>query len=143
MFEVPNLQAIHRAFGQDKRLVILSLNLDETIDAPRQVQEKQKLPWMQGFLGKGIDGAVPDSYGVRRSQPSSSSARTERSWPRGCATRRSRNPLLGPSRTPDPRVRVVDGSCSARAHPRPIEGPPGTGRRRRPWPDGRSLRRRG
>ena len=65
MFALPNLQAIHRAFGQDKRLVILSLNLDETIDAPRQVQEKQKLPWMQGFLGKGIDGAVPDSYGVR------------------------------------------------------------------------------
>jgi hypothetical protein len=45
--------------------VILSLNLDETIDAPRQVQEKQKLPWMQGFLGNGIDGAIPDSYGVR------------------------------------------------------------------------------
>ena len=65
MNELPHLQAIHRAFGRDKRLVILSLSLDETIDTPRQVQEKQKLPWMQGFLGKGIDGAVPDSYGVR------------------------------------------------------------------------------
>jgi peroxiredoxin len=65
MFELPHLQAIHRVFGRDKRLAILSLNLDETIDAPRQVQEKQRLPWMQGFLGKGIDGVVPDSYGVR------------------------------------------------------------------------------
>ena len=46
-------------------MVILSLSVDETIEVPRQFQEKRKLPWMQGFLGKGIEGAVPDRYGVR------------------------------------------------------------------------------
>ena len=63
--EIPRPPGDPCVFGRDKRLVILSLSLDETIEIPRQFQEKQKLPWMQGFLGKGIDGAVPDRYGVR------------------------------------------------------------------------------
>jgi thiol-disulfide isomerase/thioredoxin len=63
--EIPRLQAIHDAFGRDERLVILSLSIDETIEIPRQFQDKRKLPWMQSFLGKGLDGAVPDRYGVR------------------------------------------------------------------------------
>jgi RNA polymerase sigma factor (sigma-70 family) len=65
MSEIPSLQAIHGAFSRDERLVILSLSIDETIEIPRQFQEKWKRPWMQGFLGKGIDGAVPARYGVR------------------------------------------------------------------------------
>ena len=28
-------------------------------------QEKRKLPWTQGFLGEGIQGAIPDRYGAR------------------------------------------------------------------------------
>jgi peroxiredoxin len=63
--EIRQLQTVHEAFGRDERFVILSLSLDETIDVPRQFQEERKLPWVQGFLGKGVDGAVPDSYGVR------------------------------------------------------------------------------
>ncbi len=62
---IPRLREIHEAFGREERLVILSLSLDEAIDAPRQFQEKRKLPWMQGFLGEGIQGAIPDRYGVR------------------------------------------------------------------------------
>ena len=41
---------------------------------------------------------------------------------------RSRNLLLEPSRNPDPRVRVVNGSSSARALLQRCEGPRGTGR---------------
>jgi thiol-disulfide isomerase/thioredoxin len=63
--DIPQLHAIQEAFGRDERFVILTLSVDETIDAPRQFQEKRPLPGIQGFLGKGIDGAVPDSYGVR------------------------------------------------------------------------------
>ena len=62
---IPWLQQIHEAFGREERLVILSLSLDATIEIPRQVQERRKLPGMQGFLGEGIDGAIPDRYGVR------------------------------------------------------------------------------
>ena len=63
--EIPQLQAVHDAFGKDGRLVILSLSVDEKIDEPRQFQEKRKLPWSQGFLGRGIHSAIPDSFGVR------------------------------------------------------------------------------
>jgi RNA polymerase sigma factor (sigma-70 family) len=63
--EIPRLQAVHEAFGRDPRFVMLSLSVDEAIDAPRRFQEKRKLPWMQGFLGEGIQGAIPDRYGVR------------------------------------------------------------------------------
>jgi thiol-disulfide isomerase/thioredoxin len=63
--DIPQLHAIQEAFGRDERFVMLTLSVDETIDAPRQFQEKRPLPGIQGFLGKGIDGAVPDSYGVR------------------------------------------------------------------------------
>ena len=63
--EIPNLQAVHEAFGRNPRFALLSLSVDEAIDAPRKFQEKRKPPWMQGFLGNGIHGAIPDRYGVR------------------------------------------------------------------------------
>ena len=63
--DVSRLQTIHDAPGRAERLVIISLSIDETIEIPRQFQAKQKFPWIQAFLGKGIDGAVPDRYGVR------------------------------------------------------------------------------
>jgi thiol-disulfide isomerase/thioredoxin len=63
--EIPWLQAIHDAFGRDERFTILSLSVDEKIDEPRRFQEKRKLPWPQTFLGAGIQGPVPASFGVR------------------------------------------------------------------------------
>jgi RNA polymerase sigma factor (sigma-70 family) len=62
--EIPHLQAVYEAFGRDPRFVMLSLSVDEAIDAPRQFQAKRKLPWIQGFLGQGIHGAISDKYGV-------------------------------------------------------------------------------
>jgi RNA polymerase sigma factor (sigma-70 family) len=63
--EIPQLQAVHDAFGKDGRFAILSLSVDEKIDEPRQFQEKRKLPWSQGFIGEGIHSAIPGSFGVR------------------------------------------------------------------------------
>ena len=63
--EIPQLQAVHDAFGKDERFAILSLSVDEKIDEPRAFQEKRKLPWSQAFLGGGLHGATPGTYGVR------------------------------------------------------------------------------
>ena len=63
--EIPQLQAVHDAFGKDERFAILSLSVDEKIDEPRKFQEKRKLPWSQGFLGGGIHGPTPGRFGVR------------------------------------------------------------------------------
>jgi len=63
--EIPQLQAVHDSFGRDDRFAILSLSVDEKVDEPRRFQEKRKLPWSQAFLGTGIQGPVPASFGVR------------------------------------------------------------------------------
>ena len=63
--EIPQLQAVQDAFGKDERFAILSLSVDETIEAPRRFQEKRRLPWSQAFLGAGIHGPTPDTFGVR------------------------------------------------------------------------------
>jgi RNA polymerase sigma factor (sigma-70 family) len=63
--EIPQLQAVHKAFGADERFAILSLSVDDKIDEPRQFQEKRKLPWSQAFLGEGIHGPTPATFGVR------------------------------------------------------------------------------
>ncbi|MFO0956605.1 MAG: redoxin domain-containing protein [Isosphaeraceae bacterium] len=63
--EIPQLQAVHEAFGKDDRFAILSLSVDESIDEPKAFQEKRKLPWRQAFLGGGIHGPTPGRYGVR------------------------------------------------------------------------------
>ena len=63
--EIPQLQAVHEAFGKDKNFAILSLSVDEKIDEPMAFQEKRKLPWTQAFLGTGIHGPTPGKFGVR------------------------------------------------------------------------------
>jgi thiol-disulfide isomerase/thioredoxin len=63
--EIPQLQSVHDAFGNDGRFVIVSLSVDEKIDEPKKFQEKRKLPWTQAFLGNGIDGPIPRSFGVQ------------------------------------------------------------------------------
>ena len=62
--EIPQLQAVHDAFGKDERFAILSLSVDEKIEEPRKFQEKRKLPWSQAFLGGGIHGPIPGTFGV-------------------------------------------------------------------------------
>ena len=63
--EIPQLQQVYDAFGEDDRFAILSLSVDEKIDEPRAFQEKRKLPWSQGFLSGGLHGPKPGGFGVR------------------------------------------------------------------------------
>jgi thiol-disulfide isomerase/thioredoxin len=63
--EIPQLQAVQDAFGKDERFAILSLSVDETIEEPKKFQEKRALPWSQAFLGAGIHGPTPGTYGIR------------------------------------------------------------------------------
>ncbi len=63
--EIPQLQAVHETYGNDKTFAILSLSIDEKIDEPKKFQEKRKLPWTQAFLGGSIQGPTPASFGVR------------------------------------------------------------------------------
>jgi RNA polymerase sigma factor (sigma-70 family) len=63
--ELPQLQAVHDTFGNDKRFAILSVSVDEKIDEPRKFQETRKLPWTQAFLGGGIHGPTPGKFGIR------------------------------------------------------------------------------
>ena len=63
--EIPQLQAVHEAFGKDGRFAILSLSVDEKVDEPRKFQEQRKLPRSQAFLGGGIQGPIPGTVGVR------------------------------------------------------------------------------
>jgi thiol-disulfide isomerase/thioredoxin len=63
--EIPQLKAVHDAFRDDDRFAILSLSVDEKIDEPKEFQEKRKPPWAQAFLGVGIHGPTPGTFGVR------------------------------------------------------------------------------
>ena len=63
--EIPQLQGVHDAFGADERFAILSLSVDEEIGEPKKFQETRKLPWSQAFLGGGIHGPIPGTFGVR------------------------------------------------------------------------------
>ena len=64
--EIPQLHAVHEAFGKDERFAILSLSVDERIDEPKIFQEKRQLPWTQAFLRRRLSTAPsPERSGVR------------------------------------------------------------------------------
>ena len=63
--EIPNLQSVYSAFGNDERFAILSVSVDEKIEEPRKFQEKRRLPWTQAFLAGGMHGPTPGKFGIR------------------------------------------------------------------------------
>ena len=74
--EIPQLQAVHDAFGKDERFAILSLSVDEKIEEPKKFQEKRRLPWSQAFLGRRH--SWPDPRHVRHPCDSGLRARRPR-----------------------------------------------------------------
>jgi peroxiredoxin len=62
MAELPNLKAVHDAFGADRRLEIVSVSLDERQADAQLVARDQKLPWRQGHLNP--DSSVVAAYGA-------------------------------------------------------------------------------
>ena len=58
----PHLRAAYDAFATDARVAIVSLSLDENPEIARGHALKQKLVWVQGFLGR--DSEVVGNFGV-------------------------------------------------------------------------------
>jgi peroxiredoxin len=61
----PSLKAAYEAFRNDPRFVLISLSLDDQIEAPKAYLAKHELGWTQTFLGAWSKTGVPNDYGVR------------------------------------------------------------------------------
>jgi beta-lactamase regulating signal transducer with metallopeptidase domain/thiol-disulfide isomerase/thioredoxin/protocatechuate 3,4-dioxygenase beta subunit len=62
--ELPFLEEAFEEFGNNPRVVFVSLSLDQTRDAPLEFVAREKLTWTQGYLGKWEQTNVPNEYGV-------------------------------------------------------------------------------
>lgn len=62
--ELPNLKAVYDEFGGDQ-FEIIGLSLDQTLDAPRNFQEKNPSPYVHGYIGKPSGSTAAKLYGVR------------------------------------------------------------------------------
>jgi peroxiredoxin len=62
--ETPNLKATYDAFGNDSRLTMISLSLDEDLKTPKTFVRNKGLQWMQGFLGDWEQDMVTKDFEV-------------------------------------------------------------------------------
>jgi thiol-disulfide isomerase/thioredoxin len=60
--EMPNLDAVHKAFGADPRFALVSLSLDEEPTEAGYVVKSQKWKWQQGYIGP--ESPVATAYGA-------------------------------------------------------------------------------
>jgi hypothetical protein len=58
------LKAVHEAFAAEAKLAMVSLSVDESIDAPKAWAAKAQLPWTQGYIGPMSKTMVAAAYGV-------------------------------------------------------------------------------
>ncbi len=63
--EEPSLKSAYDAFGKDPRFALVSLSLDEKIEAPKAYLARRQLGWTHGFLGAASKSNVPADFGVR------------------------------------------------------------------------------
>ena len=54
MAEIPNLEAVHKAFGADPRFAMISLSLDETPADAMSRREVSELAWHQGTSARNL-----------------------------------------------------------------------------------------
>lgn len=62
--EVPNFKTAFDKFSKDPRFVMLSLSLDQDIEAPKKFVKDKGIGWLQGFLGDWEKDEVSKLYGV-------------------------------------------------------------------------------
>lgn len=62
--EIPELQAVHEAFGQDARFAMISLSLDPSEADVKKFLMQRKQPWTQAFLGDWSKDEVTKKYGI-------------------------------------------------------------------------------
>ncbi len=63
--EIPGLKKLQDEVGADERFVMISLSLDETIDAAQAFVKKREMNWQNAYLGPWAKATVPNDYGVR------------------------------------------------------------------------------
>ena len=62
--EIPHLQAVYEAFGDDDRFAMISLSLDQSKDVVVKFLKDKDEPWTQVFLGDWSTDEVTQKYGV-------------------------------------------------------------------------------
>jgi len=63
--ETPHLKALYDTFGHDARFVMISLSLDQDVQAPRRYVRENDLKWVQGFLDMSARASVSEDYQVQ------------------------------------------------------------------------------
>jgi len=63
--ETPHLKAVFDEFGANDRFVMISLSLDDDVEAPRAYAEANGLDWLHGFLGDWSATDVPAAFEVQ------------------------------------------------------------------------------
>jgi peroxiredoxin len=63
--ELPKLKEAQAALAKDERVVFLSLSLDQNVETVQAFQEKNPMPWRQGFLGEWSKTSVPGEWGLQ------------------------------------------------------------------------------
>ena len=63
--EIPMLKELYKAFGNDKRFVMIGLSLDHSAQTLRSFTKSQEMNWTQGVLGDWSQSKIPSLYAVR------------------------------------------------------------------------------
>lgn len=63
--DAPPLKALYEEFGKDKRIVFVSLSLDNNMDRGEKFVKDRGLKWTQGFLGDWSKDQVTLKYKVK------------------------------------------------------------------------------
>jgi len=64
--EIPKLKEVYEAFGKDGRLVMVSVSLDEEVDAPRKFVAAREIPWVQVWLEGATGGPIARAYAAQQ-----------------------------------------------------------------------------
>ena len=62
--EVPRLKELYKAFGNDKRFVMIGLSLDRSIQTLQNFIKSHEMNWTQGILGDWSESKIPSLYAV-------------------------------------------------------------------------------
>ncbi|GAC1336464.1 MAG: hypothetical protein NVSMB14_04080 [Isosphaeraceae bacterium] len=63
--EIPHLKSIHKEFNKDKRFAMMSLCLDDEIEAPINFLRDQNISWPQVFLGNSSESKAAKDYNAQ------------------------------------------------------------------------------
>ncbi len=62
--DIPMLKELYKAFGNDKRFVMIGLSLDHSAQTLRSFTKSQEMNWTQGVLGDWSQSKIPALYAV-------------------------------------------------------------------------------